>query len=80
MQLTIHRSSTQTYRLLQQYERLHGAVRVGSGTIFFLSCLPCLCLRDLNQCSQHYADMSFQVDKREDPYAPQQTGGCCIVM
>ncbi|KAL2863881.1 guanine nucleotide-binding protein subunit gamma [Aspergillus lucknowensis] len=21
-----------------------------------------------------------QVDKREDPYAPQQTGGCCIIM
>ncbi|KAN0077881.1 GGL domain containing protein [Elaphomyces granulatus] len=21
-----------------------------------------------------------QVDKREDPYAPQQSGGCCTVM
>ncbi|KAK2765355.1 Guanine nucleotide-binding protein subunit gamma [Arachnomyces sp. PD_36] len=21
-----------------------------------------------------------QVDKREDPYAPQQSGGCCIIM
>jgi len=21
-----------------------------------------------------------QVDKREDPYAPQQSGGCCVVM
>ena len=21
-----------------------------------------------------------QVDKREDPYAPQQQGGCCVVM
>jgi len=21
-----------------------------------------------------------QVDKRDDPYAPQQSGGCCIVM
>ena len=21
-----------------------------------------------------------QVDKREDPYAPQQSGGCCSVM
>lgn len=26
------------------------------------------------------ANMSFQVDKREDPYAPQQQGGCCTVM
>lgn len=22
----------------------------------------------------------LQVDKREDPYAPQQSGGCCSVM
>jgi len=21
-----------------------------------------------------------KVDKRDDPYAPQQSGGCCIVM
>lgn len=21
-----------------------------------------------------------QIDKREDPYAPQQSNGCCIVM
>jgi hypothetical protein len=22
----------------------------------------------------------IQIDKREDPYAPQQSNGCCIVM
>jgi hypothetical protein len=31
------------------------------------------------QCGQA-ANGTTQIDKREDPYAPQQSNGCCIVM
>ena len=32
------------------------------------------------QIEQSLTQHSHQVDKREDPYAPQQSGGCCTVM
>lgn len=60
--------------LLQQHSRLHGALRMGSGM------RPCFFFPGAHA---QMADLLLllQVDKREDPYAPQQQGnGCCTVM
>ena len=32
------------------------------------------------QVSSNMVLTQFQVDKRDDPYAPQKQGGCCVVM
>ena len=37
-------------------------------------------IRPYNSCGFVLTRLAVQVDKREDPYAPQQQGGCCSIM
>jgi len=39
-----------------------------------------VCNHQMSMNLRVYADRLRQIDKRDDPYAPQQSGGCCTVM
>jgi guanine nucleotide-binding protein subunit gamma len=55
----------------QGAQGLDGPFTMGNGTLCWMpACMP----------SGHAANATMQIDKREDPYAPQQSNGCCIVM
>ncbi|KAI4247697.1 MAG: hypothetical protein L6R40_001283 [Gallowayella cf. fulva] len=59
-----------------EYQRLHGALSLGTGESTQRLRIPC---ERVHPCREQGSSPS-QVDKREDPYAPQQPNGCCTVM
>lgn len=58
----------------QGAQGLDGAITMGNG-----KWTRALRFVLLFSCRSH-ADVCIQIDKRDDPYAPQQSNGCCAVM
>lgn len=66
--------STQVNTVLHKHKRFHGSLYVGLGEYI-----------STTYNEQWRVDLLtslgyLQVDRREDPYAPQQSNGCCTIM